>query len=85
VAVTVLGEELAQLGVHDWAGLPEELRAQTHQLRCDLFGRDTELDVGIGLVAGQNLGAEPFRDGWIMWWPEPRGRGPAGMTRCRSQ
>ena len=63
--VDATAKELAQLGVDGWAGLAEALRAQTHQLRCDLFRRDTELDVGIRLVEGQNLGvhAEPFQDG----------------------
>lgn len=55
--VTVFGEELAQLRVNGWAGLAEELFAQFEQLGGDLFGRNAELDVGIGgigCMAGAN-------------------------------
>jgi len=41
--------------LNDWAGLAEELLAQFEQLSGDLFGRNAELDVGIGCVTGQEL------------------------------
>ena len=68
--VTVFGEELAKLGVNEWAGLAEELLAQFEQLGGDLFGRNTERDVGIGGIGcggGPELmvHADPFRDRWI--------------------
>ncbi|MCW2650616.1 MAG: hypothetical protein QOE41_4479 [Mycobacterium sp.] len=64
--VTVFGEELAQLGVNEWAALAEELLAEFEQLGGDLFGRNAELDVGIGgigCVGGLELEVhtDPFR------------------------
>jgi hypothetical protein len=61
--VAVLGEELTQLGVHNWAGLAEELLAEFEQLSGDLRGRSTKLGVRIGASAGMNSTCTrvPFR------------------------
>ncbi|BBZ70717.1 hypothetical protein [Mycobacterium paraseoulense] len=46
----MFGKELAQLGLNDGTGVAEELFAGFEQFGGDLFGCNTEMDIGIGRI-----------------------------------